>query len=559
MNRIIAGRYELLTEWARGGMSVVYLAKDTKLNKNWAVKKVLKSCLMKGAGVSNDLLAEANMMKNLTHHALPRIIDVVEEENAYYIVMDFVEGDNLLTILTRRGPQKQEHVIKWGIELASALDYLHRQDPPIIYRDMKPANVMLTPNGELKIIDFGIARTYKTGKADDTTHLGTRGYAAPEQFETEDGSPAGTDQRTDVYGLGMTMYVLLTGNTPEKDPYGPVPIRQVNPQLSAGLEKIILKCTMLNPKDRYQSMEEVLHALLNYHKMDSAYVKAQKRKLKKAFLPIAAGCIMLILSAAAFAFDAVIENHTYESLLISTGNSEKDIENLKKAAGIKPGKEDAYEGLVTALSKDGGLDEEDVSVITGTYAENITQLKEGSDEYLNINYILGEDMLVYFTGKSDNSIRNKLFTAEQFFSAIASTNETDFEGYELAVSYVELADFYRQYIMTGGNEFAKTATAAQKKKFFSDCKDLVNALPEGNSQLKIAGCAVAVSIIDAAKTEFARSSRKAAIECLDMVLEEANSIDAQTKDVKKKIDELIAQMKSVRSYMENYREKEESR
>lgn len=113
--------------------------------------------------------------------------------------------------------------------------------------------------------------------------------------------------------------------------------------------------------------------------------------------------------------------------------------------------------------------------------------------------------------------------------------------------------------MTGGNEFAKTATAAQKKKFFSDCRDLVNALPEGNSQLKLAGCEVAVSIIDAAKTEFARSSRKAAIECLDMVLEEANSIDAQTKDVKKKIDELIAQTKSVRSYMENYREKEESR
>lgn len=557
MNRIIAGRYELLTEWARGGMSVVYLAKDAKLNKNWAVKKVRKSTLKKGINVSNDLLAEANMMKNLTHHALPRIIDIVEEENAYYIVMDFVEGDNLLTILTRNGPQKQEHVIKWGIELASALDYLHKQNPPIIYRDMKPANVMLTPNGELKVIDFGIARTYKIGKADDTTHLGTHGYAAPEQFETEDGSPSGTDQRTDVYGLGMTMYVLLTGNTPEKNPYGPVPIRQVNPELSAGLEKIILKCTMSNPKDRYQSMEEVLHALLNYHKMDSAYVKAQKRKLKKAFVPLISGIVMLIMSAAAFALDAVIDSHTYESLLISTGNTEKNIENLKKAAAIKPGKPDAYEALVTALSMDGSLDEEDVSVITGAYAQNITALKEGSDEYLSINYILGEDMLVYFTGKSDNSIRNKLFTAEPFFAAIASTNETDFEGYELALSYVELADFYRQYIMTGGNEFAKTATASQKKKFFTDCKTLIQALPDSNSQLKIAGCDVVASIIEAGKIEFARENKKDAAECLDYIVSNINSIDAQTKIISREKEKLVAQTKSLMKYIEDYKAKGE--
>ena len=181
--RVIANKYELLKQVGRGGSSIVYLATDLRLNKNWAVKEIRKQMRLEGQHISYTLLAEANLMKNLDHPALPRIVDIIEEQERYYIVMDYVEGETLKHVLEQFGPQRQEQVISWGIELAGVLDYLHHQQPPIIYRDMKPANIILQPDNRLKVIDFGIARTYKENHSDDTTALGTKGYAAPEQFQ----------------------------------------------------------------------------------------------------------------------------------------------------------------------------------------------------------------------------------------------------------------------------------------------------------------------------------------------------------------------------------------
>ena len=127
-------------------------------------------------------IAEANMMKKLDHPCLPRIVDIIDRKNVIYVVMDYIEGEPLSKILEKYGAQPQETVIEWAKELAGVLEYLHMQDPPIIYRDMKPANVMLQPNGHIKLIDFGIAREYKEQNVEDTVSLGTKGYAAPEQF-----------------------------------------------------------------------------------------------------------------------------------------------------------------------------------------------------------------------------------------------------------------------------------------------------------------------------------------------------------------------------------------
>ena len=125
---------------------------------------------------------------------------------------------------------------------------------------MKPANVMLQPNGHIKLIDFGIAREYKEQNLADTISLGTKGYAAPEQF----GGKGQTDPRTDIYCLGVTLYHLVTGKNPCEPPYELYPIRHWNPDLSAGLESIILKCTQMNPQDRYHSCAELLYALQHY-------------------------------------------------------------------------------------------------------------------------------------------------------------------------------------------------------------------------------------------------------------------------------------------------------
>ena len=198
---IIEGKYEILKEIGRGGMSVVYLANDTHLNRNWAVKEVRK----KGNGkndeiVVNSLLAEANMVKRLDHPALPRIVDIIDNGSTIYIVMDFIEGESLDKILNEYGAQPEDKVIEWAMQICDVLSYLHSQKPPIIYRDMKPANLMLKPNGNISIIDFGIAREYKEQNLADTTVLGTKGYAPPEQYSGQ------TDPRSDIFALGMTIY-----------------------------------------------------------------------------------------------------------------------------------------------------------------------------------------------------------------------------------------------------------------------------------------------------------------------------------------------------------------
>lgn len=212
---VIEGKYEILKEIGRGGMSVVYLANDTHLNRNWAVKEVRK----KGNGkndeiVVNSLLAEANMVKRLDHPALPRIVDIIDNGSTIYIVMDFIEGESLDKILNEYGAQPEDKVIEWAMQICDVLSYLHSQKPPIIYRDMKPANLMLKPNGNISIIDFGIAREYKEQNLADTTVLGTKGYAPPEQYSGQ------TDPRSDIFALGMTMHHLLTGIDPRNgEPY----------------------------------------------------------------------------------------------------------------------------------------------------------------------------------------------------------------------------------------------------------------------------------------------------------------------------------------------------
>lgn len=244
---VIDGKYEILTEIGHGGMSVVYLAMDTHLNKQWAVKEIRK----KGNGkndevVVNSLLAEANLMKRLDHPALPRIVDIIDNGVTIFVVMDYIEGESLDKILAEYGSQPEELVIGWAKQLCDALSYLHSQKPPIIYRDMKPANVMLKPEGNIKIIDFGIAREYKEMSLADTTVLGTKGYAPPEQYSGQ------TDARSDIYALGMTMHHLLTGIDPRTgEAYAPV--RMWNTEVSEGMEMIIDKCVQPAAEHRYQN------------------------------------------------------------------------------------------------------------------------------------------------------------------------------------------------------------------------------------------------------------------------------------------------------------------
>ena len=184
---VVDGKYKVLNKIGQGGMSVVYLALNERANKTWAIKEIRKDGVQDFTTVKQGLIAETNILKSLSHKYLPSIVDVIDDGDTFLIVMDYIQGKSLNAILKESMEQEGfpisvEDVISWGKQLCEVLYYLHTRPNPIIYRDMKPANVMLKPSGEISLIDFGTARVFKTGNSEDTTCLGTPGYAAPEQY-----------------------------------------------------------------------------------------------------------------------------------------------------------------------------------------------------------------------------------------------------------------------------------------------------------------------------------------------------------------------------------------
>ena len=253
-------KYALIKHIAKGGACDVYLAQEIDSGIYYAAKIALKSNADHKIDVSLETVRqEIQMLQNLRHPAIPQIRDVIENENYVCVIQDYVEGKNLNDLVHQFGPYPSDYVIGWAKQICAFLAYIHSFHPPYIYRDMKPANLVLQPSGYIKVIDFGIMRSYKPGKMQDTVALGTRGYAAPEQYGT-----AQTDPRTDIYGLGVTMYFLLTGDDPKNPNFSCIkPVCALNPSVSKGMEYIIEKCTRIDPNQRYQSAGELLQDLEN--------------------------------------------------------------------------------------------------------------------------------------------------------------------------------------------------------------------------------------------------------------------------------------------------------
>lgn len=259
IGKTIENKYEILKEIGRGSFFTTYLVRDVRINKAWAMKICDKKNRHYSSAIRETIFTEPYMMKKLDHPAIPKVVDIIEDEDCIFIVRDYVEGETLETIVKTYGAQPADKVVEWVKLLCDVLGYLHSQNPPHIYRDMKPANVILKPDGTIKIIDFGIMRTYKQNQSCDTCCLGTIGYAAPEQF-----GGSQTDARTDIFGLGVTMFRLVTGVNPAEPPYEVKPICSINPKLPKWLEYIISKCIQPNPDERYQSCDELLDDLNNY-------------------------------------------------------------------------------------------------------------------------------------------------------------------------------------------------------------------------------------------------------------------------------------------------------
>lgn len=401
---VIDGKYKILNVVGKGGMSVVYLAMNERANKQWAIKEVRKDGMQSFEVVKQNLVAETDLLKKLNHPHLPSIIDVIDCDDTFLIVMDYIEGNPLSKALETSGAQNQDDVIEWAKQLCDVLGYLHSRKPPIIYRDMKPSNVMLKPDGNVMLIDFGTAREFKSTSVADTTCLGTQGYAAPEQF----GGHGQTDARTDIYCLGATMYHLVTGHNPATPPYEMYPIRQWNPMLSSGLEEIILKCTQRNPEDRYQSCAELLYALDHYKDLDIENKKVQSFKWK-TFLASFIMTIVMFVGTIGFSAGLTVQtSSTYESY-IANGDSAVSQDAAEKyyldAINVDPANPLAYQKLLERCTSDSKLSEDEYNTIKDAIYEHEDELKSKyPSEYAdNVAYKLGQALYFSYVPSSQKS------------------------------------------------------------------------------------------------------------------------------------------------------------
>lgn len=443
---VIDGKYEILKELGRGGMSVVYLAMDKHLNKQWAVKEIKKRGSEKNdVIVINSLLAEANLMKRLDHPSLPRIVDIIDNVVTIYIVMDYIEGESLDKILNEYGAQPEELVINWAKQICDALSYLHSQKPPIIYRDMKPANVMLNPEGNIKIIDFGIAREYKEQNLADTTVLGTKGYAPPEQYSGQ------TDARSDIFALGMTMHHLLTGVDPRKgDRY--VPVRQWNPELSEGIEVIIDKCVQPAAENRYQSCSDLLYDLEHPELITKDFKKKQKRRLS-LFLVSAGMCVLMLISGVVCNLLAtMVNNNTYDSLIsvVSSTDITEKINNYKQAIKIYPYDTRAYTAILDAYENEGVFSKNENDEFLALYNANKDGFDNSSVAVAELNYKTGMMYFNYYTDESGSkSFSGSVQKAYPFFEANYNNKliADEFSKKTLSNCYYQICSFYKKYIL----------------------------------------------------------------------------------------------------------------
>lgn len=434
---LVDGKYKVLNQIGQGGMSIVYLAINERANKTWAIKEIRKEGVRDFEVVRQGLIAEINILKELKHKYLPSIVDIIDEGPSFLIVMDYIQGKSLKEILrealvSKGIPIGLADVISWGKQLCDVLGYLHTQPEPIIYRDMKPANVMLRPEGEISLIDFGAARIFKSGNSEDTVCLGTPGYAAPEQY----GGNGQTRPQTDIYCLGATLHHLITGHDPADTPFNFPLITRCRPSLIdetprefrdalLGFEIIINKCTQYEIKDRYQSCAELRYDLENPEALGMPYRSKLKKKMA-AFCVCAGTAVFLGIGAVLGAVtENLIQKRGYDFYIdeAAVASLDEKLELYKKAIALNPVKKDAYLSILDTMLADNDFSAADDMMLTSILnsrdnrrnQNNKTYFQTNKSGYVEFSYQLG---LAYYYLTGDNG--DKASAAGWFYNVTSA-------------------------------------------------------------------------------------------------------------------------------------------
>lgn len=484
--RVVGGKYELLAPIGRGGMSEVWLCRDLRLDKLWAIKEIRPG--VDGAQAEANrraILDEAYFIKRLDHPAIPRVVDVLEEGPSVFVVMDYVDGTSLAEALTRRGrPFEQDDVIDWGVQLCDVLGYLHGRRPPVVYRDLKPANVMLRADGSVKLVDFGIAEELEPGRGDDGRVIGSPGYSAPEQVEERMHEEHPTDTRADVYALGATLHSLVTGEVPRlvRGPDGGSsyelrlhPIREADPALSDGLERVLLRATRRDPDDRYQTIGEMRYDLEHHEELTQEHREAQLRRLRAFRGRLWGSLVALALGVSCLLGSACLRATSYEALVHEAESARADdptgAERLfAQAADVDPSRMRAYEGLVSAYKDDGTFSPDESRQWTLVWQAHGQGLA-GDARYARLCYDVGVLYLCYYDylgsedggqGRADGVVRgqaaveNATRSAEWFSRAREACDpeagdyrglrvDDDLDEYAATCAYEQIGRFHTRF------------------------------------------------------------------------------------------------------------------
>lgn len=474
--KVLNGRYEILKVIHSKGMSSVYLVTDSNLNKQWCLKEIRKSDAGKDNVEYEALLQEANIMKSLNHPSIPRITTIEEDGDSLFIVMDYVDGMSIKSWLSKKGKIDQDVVVEWMKQITKVMIYLHNRPNPIFYRDMKPDNVMIQNDGNIKVLDFGISLVIDHKGMVIEKALGTKGYAAPEQSK----KGMVCDLRSDIYAMGKTMYYMLTGINPSQVPKEKLkPVREIDPGISRGLEIIVNKCTAENVEDRYQSCEEVLIELQDYRKYDGHRVEAIRKKILSVIMLYVTSLFLIGGSFIPLVMYRTQQTDYYEQRLMVAeqfGRASDYLEVLKvNAEKIEP-----YLGYVEVVKVDGVFDSDEEAELVKYLASNRKSLQR-LNRYGELAFNIGKLYWFYYDGGNDEG---SSVSVSWFKDAIQYGYDTDVANIyyqigsftrDIRKNVTEASDggMYRQYwdnlLLAREVEHADTLIALQLHKTIADC------------------------------------------------------------------------------------------
>lgn len=463
---VLEGKYEIESVIGRGGMSTVYLARHQRLNQKWAIKEINREYCENYGIISRQLIEEADILKNLNHPGLPKIIDIVEKEDVIWMVMEFIEGITLKEFLRQNKNANEEQILIWGRQLCKVLSYLHSRKPPIIYRDLKPENIILQKNGRLTLIDFGTAREYCYEKnSRDIIYFGTRGYAAPEQY----GGMGQTDERTDIYCLGVTLYSLFTGHSLDKSPYKVDPERYWRYDISLELKKVILKCIQPEPERRYQNCEELSYAFSQIECKNKEIHNKEKMRIQQFIF-----LIIVMQACGILGLGCKIMANYYRGKVVTNyiKAAEKSIDKkeaeqyYKQSLLIMPWEKKIYESLVDYFIRPNDFQIEDATILTNLVMSSIDGKtvieifrKYERENYVECCYRIG---IGYFFDMG--GITGKCAAEVWFHDAIKGIDElgkrkkSSQDKRKRAELYARIGNYYNTFLVHGTDKSGERET-----------------------------------------------------------------------------------------------------